>query len=110
VFRLCRLVGWDDISAQPRGWLGVSDAEYARQIETIEEMEAEGADPFGSAGERGRWYVARLVRCPWCLSIYLGLAVAAAAAWADLLSWGWAVPTALALSAVAGLVSKHLDQ
>lgn len=108
-FRLTRLVGWDDISARMRAWLGISDATYASKIEEIEEEEAAGRNPFWGRRDHARWYIARLIRCPWCAGFWVSLLVAVGAALAGLADWGWVIPFGLALSAVVGLVAKWLD-
>jgi uncharacterized membrane protein YjdF len=108
-FRLTRLVGWDDVTTRVRGWLGVTDATYLHQIEVIEEMEAVGEEPFSDRREAARWYLARLIRCPWCAGFWVSLLVALGAAACDQISWGWALPVGFALSAVVGLVAKQWD-
>lgn len=80
VYRLARLVTQDDILIRPRTWLTT------------------------------RWPVkpgkpSELVVCPWCVSIWLGLAVYAFTRYVPDI-WVWAaVP--LALSAVAGYLSER---
>lgn len=108
-FRLTRLVAYDDITVRVRGWLGVTDATYARQIETIEEMEEAGEEPFRNSADAAVWYLARLIRCPWCAGFWVSLLVSLGAAACDQISWGWALPVGFALSAVVGLVAKVLD-
>ena len=109
-FRLTRLVGWDDITARLRGWLGVTDADYRAQIERIEDIEAEGKDPYeGSRSAYAVWTVARLIRCPWCLGFWISILVAIGAALGGVASWNWMMAIALALSAAVGLIAKWLD-
>lgn len=50
--------------------------------------------------------LAYLVVCNWCVSIYTGLAVAAAGAWAGAWTWPWILPLALAFSTVTGLLAR----
>lgn len=118
LFRLTRLVGWDEITVDPRRWLtGIADADYNQVAQWVESMKASGHDPWDPnlhkdarveriISER-RYYFAKLVRCPWCIGFWLSVAV-----W---LAW-WGEPrvtlflaTPLALSAIVGLVAKNWD-
>lgn len=114
VFRLVRLVGWDDISATPRAWLtGLTDREYNDWAKWVWEQQQQDLDPWRDGKTvvpvgPVRFKLAQLVRCPWCAGFWVSLA--------SYLAWyaaGYAtmtVATPLALSAVVGLVAKHLDK
>lgn len=116
-FRLTRLVGWDDISAKMRARLGVSDQAYAEWIEVQHHLEERGDGTLWTSPsvvaeppfDEVQWWLARLIRCPWCAGFWVSMLVSVGAALAGLQSWGWAVPTGLALSAIVGLVAKWLD-
>jgi hypothetical protein len=115
-FRLTRLVGWDDLTASLRARLGVSDQTYDDWIEVQHQAEERGAAslwaremellipiPFTPA----QWWIARLIRCPWCAGFWISLLVAAAY---TLLPDGTViVGLPFALSALVGLLAKHLD-
>lgn len=122
LFRLTRLVGWDEITVDPRRWVtGIADTDYNQVAQWVEAAKAHGRDPWsdsagdghpGSGGLSGiiserRYYLAKLVRCPWCIGFWLSVTV-----W---LAW-WGEPrvtlflaTPLALSAIVGLVAKNWD-
>lgn len=115
IFRIVRLVGWDDITARVRAWVTVSDASYDTWIEVqhAAEQRDESFQTFISRSEGTtppspfRWWLARLIRCPWCLGVWLTIPV-----WLCWLSWPdgtVGAMTPLALMAVVGLVAKNLD-
>lgn len=152
VFRLVRLVGWDDVTTMLRARLTVPDAAYPMLAAWVAAWQSWGEDPWRASapwvqdhharpGEtptaylfpttdldcaetlgflildpfrgdrlpgRARFYAAKLVRCPWCVGMWI-----AAAWWAAWRAWPhatMAASTILALSAVAGLIAKHLDR
>lgn len=112
-FRLTRLVGYDDLTVPLRTrLLGVSDTEHHELATDIDAALNNGDDPWDAWPSpppisRRRYYVSKLVHCPWCAGFWVSLVV-----WGVWLAWPvevvWAcVP--LALSAVVGLVSKQWD-
>lgn len=113
-FRLTRLVAWDEISQPVRAWVsGVHDANYAKLAKYVESMQADGHDPWEQHGDlvppmsKRRWYVAKLLHCPWCVGWWIALAVTLCAWWRFDLTVDASYP--LALSAVIGIVAKNLD-
>lgn len=121
-FRVTRLIGWDDLTA---GWRstygGMSDVEYRQWNDKLQRVVESGYDPWTQtwSGPTGtitglpfkpwQWYLAKLVRCPWCLGFWVSLATA--------IIYGSvgggtiaAIPlVALALSAAVGFTAKLLD-
>jgi hypothetical protein len=96
VFRLARLAAVDDLTAPLRRRLGAPWV-----IATVGDATVHGDRP-----ESGfRYWVWRLVTCPWCVSVWIaGLVVALQAAWPE----GWIYPAmVLAFSAVAGLLAER---
>jgi hypothetical protein len=95
----------------------VTDAEYAGRIEFIEIVEQKGDDPWddrwsvdGRPLESGKlaWYIARLIRCPWCAGFWVsGLVAVAWCAYAG--EWVGLPLVWLGLSAAVGLTAKWLD-
>lgn len=114
-FRLTRLVGWDEITARPRAWAsGVPDRSYKQLAASIEDSIAKGVDPWSGTVRKPplskeRYYVAKLLHCPWCVGWWISLAVALVAYWRLDVSWWFAAAYALAVSSVVGLVAKNLD-
>lgn len=119
-FRLTRLAGWDDLTITPRRWLtGLGDDDHHAWASAIDELRQDGKDPWmppmdTSASwsappvSRARFYVGKMIRCPWCAGWWVSLAV-----WLGWLAWPHAITSAsipLALSAVVGLVAKNLDE
>lgn len=111
-FRLTRLAGWDDLTIRPRRWLtGLGDDEHKKWASWIEHEQERGADPWqhGAPPPVGprRYYLSKLIRCPWCVGFWIALLVTIAYVCAG----GYAVLAGMpfALSAVVGLVAKHLD-
>lgn len=111
VFRLVRLIGWDDITTRLRARVtGISDHDYGTAAEIVDAAEAKGLDPWDVTGlpiSRRRFYAARLLRCPWCVGFWLSGAVWVAWLAAPTATLVAAVP--FALSASVGLVAKNLD-
>jgi hypothetical protein len=116
-FRLVRFVGYDDLTARFRAWVTIPDAYYDGWIQWQHEAEEAGQSltehvetqtqspvhvPSGF-----RWWLARLIRCPWCAGAYVSVLV-----W---LAWLWwptgtvEVMTPLAIMALVGLIAKNLD-
>src|SRR3954452_8252780 len=95
-FRVTRLVGWDDITTRLRGWVSVPDARYVAVIEFVDEIDKAGDSGRTALGHLDepipawRWYLARLIRCPWCAGFWISMIVSLAATGAGLQSWGWA--------------------
>jgi hypothetical protein len=112
-FRVVRLVGWDDLTIPARRWLtGVGDADHHRIATFVDEVVEKGGDPWTGAtpplpiSER-RFYLSRLVRCPWCLSVHTSLVVYVSWLWQPRVTLG--IATVAALSAVVGLTARWLD-
>lgn len=116
-FRITRLVGWDDLTIPIRRRItGMSDAEHHHWASWVNQMQERGLDPFDPQTEAGarvppvsprRFYVSKLIHCPWCAGWWISVCV-----WLAWLAWPafvvWAcVP--FAVSAIVGLVSKQLD-
>lgn len=74
--RLTRLVTTDRITQAPRRW-------------ALHKLPAESLGAY-------------LLVCDWCVSVYVGAAVAGAGALAGAWPWTWMAPVTLALSYVAG--------
>jgi hypothetical protein len=144
VFRVTRLIGWDDLTILPRRWLtGMGDQEHhewAHVIETAKEQGKSAWDltvgdwfDFGlqeapqlttrtligptdqpyaiyfrpPVTER-RYYLSKLLRCPWCAGWWISLAT-----WLAWEAWPHAVMVGaapFAISAVVGLTAKNLDE
>lgn len=112
-FRITRLVGWDEITQPIRAWLsGVHDRGYNQLAKAIEEAKSQGVDPWDGQrrppplSER-RYYVAKLLHCPWCVGFWISLAAALAAdEWHHTTYW---ISVPFAISAVVGLIAKNLD-
>lgn len=123
VFRLARLIGWDDITIRARGYVtGIPDDDHSQWVEILEGHVQQGIDPWrqGLSGvetpsgrldrppfSRFRWDVAKMIRCPWCVGWWLSVA-----AWLLVATWPratlfGAIP--LAISAAVGLIAKRLD-
>lgn len=112
-FRIVRLVAWDDLTTTLRTRvLGVSDTEHHELARDIDAAQEAGDNPWEAWPapppiSRRRFYFSRLVRCPWCLSVWC-----CAAIWGAWLVWPGevtflAVPFALAAS--VGLIAKNGD-
>lgn len=90
VFRLVRLVGWDDLPpvAAVRRWLTgtVEDGEYERHRRPL---------------------LAHFLACPFCVGAWLALAAYLLWLWQP--EWTVAVCVPLALSAAVGLAAKNWD-
>jgi hypothetical protein len=115
-FRVTRLIGWDDLTILPRRWLtGLSDDEHAVTAEHVDQMLGQDIDPWDDTQTpahmpigRARFYLSRMIRCPWCLGWWVSLA-----AWLSWEAWPHAVMVGaapFAISAVVGLTAKNLDE
>jgi hypothetical protein len=121
-YRVVRLVGWDDLTTGWRAWYGgMSDAEYRQWNPVLNEIVEKDLDPWqqefsgktltfkGPPFTPTQWYLAKMVRCPWCLGFWASL-LAAIAWW--IIAGGtiaWIPLVALALSATVGFLAKNLD-
>lgn len=113
-YRIVRLIGWDDITARVRGWVTYPDLFYDGWIQIQHDAEQRGVSMIEAvmAGpivvpEGFRWWLARLIRCPWCLGVWVSIPV-----WLCWLSWPdgtVGAMTPLAIMALVGLVAKNLD-
>ena len=114
-FRLVRLIGWDDLTHPLRVLVtGMGDREHHHKAQLVDSLMDEGIrDPWAIRIEgerlpsRGRFYISRMIRCPWCMSVHIAVAV-------SVLFWVWpeaALYAALPaiLSSGVGLVAKWLD-
>jgi hypothetical protein len=75
----------------------------ARNRDTVEPIIEPHIVPFS----KSRWYVSKLIRCPWCLSVYIAMVV-----WVAWQVWphGTLVVMSIpALWAIPGLIAKNLD-
>lgn len=111
VFRIVRILGWDDITTGLRARFLMPDAEYWIVAKWIDEMESSGFDPWTSSVpqrvSRPRFYIAKMAHCPWCSSFWWG--IVAYAAWLAAGRVTLYVLTPLAVSSVVGLVAKNGD-
>jgi hypothetical protein len=78
--RLTRLVTTDRITEAPRVWL-------------LRRLPSDSLRAY-------------LIVCDWCVSVYVGAAVAACGAWTGSWPWTWAVPVGLAFSYAAGFLAR----
>jgi hypothetical protein len=114
VYRLVRFAGYDDITARLRAWVTIPDRDYDGWIGLQHEAEQAGVawDEFlaqhGWQAPAGfRWWLARLIRCPFCSAVWITVPI-----W---LAWLWwpdgtvEVMVPLAIMAVASLTAKVLD-
>lgn len=115
-FRVTRLIAWDEITQPPRAWLsGVPDGDYRALASFIEDCQAKGIDPWAHRDSeppmsKRRWYLAKLLHCPWCVGFWVSVATIAAADPLVLhIGIVRAIGAAFALSAVVGLIAKNLD-
>lgn len=172
IFRLCRLIGWDDITVGVRTrYVGLSDQAHSQWTYALGALEkidrdpwdygvgAMEADAFGFDVGRGlgitsgtitlpplvgerldfvrmasshpvaptdvtltimspdarlvpfsreRWYVSKMIRCPWCVGFWLTLVVWSC--WQVAPRGTLVVMSLLALSALPGLITKNLDR
>jgi hypothetical protein len=117
VYRLVRFAGYDDITARFRAWLTIPDAYYDGWIQWQHEAEEAGQSLTEYVATQTqspvhvpsgfRWWLARLVRCPFCSAVWITVPV-----WLAWLEWpdgtvGVMVP--LAIMAAASLTAKVLD-
>jgi hypothetical protein len=102
-FRLTRLATTDTIFVPARDWL------FARGFKKMVRA-VPGADPEVRNDRRKGHLIAAilygLATCPWCVSVWLAAAVVLLAKYQG--SWFVYVALALALSAVAGIVSERV--
>lgn len=115
VFRLTRLVGWDDLTITLRHKVtGMGDREHHEWASYIDAQRQLGNDPWQPTRDVApppvtarRFYLSKMIRCPWCVGFWLSLLIWAA--W--LLAGAWTVGLAVpwALSAAVGIVAKNLD-
>lgn len=148
VYRICRLVGWDDITIPPRHWLtGLGDDEHSQWAHVIDTAKQHDLDPWhmtvgdwfdhmgdspmpplvadhgisyeGAIDEpdkahfqppvgHARYYISKMIRCPWCLGWWLGVLVWIAYQAAP--RGTLIVMSLFAVSAIPGLVTKNLDK
>lgn len=134
VFRLVRLAGWDDLTIGLRHRVtGVGDDQHHQIAAMVDAFRQGGWDPWDPEDRQQvndalretdpdsglpadappipigprRFYLSKMIRCPWCVGFWISLLV-----WLLWLAWpsvvvGLNVP--LAFSAIVGLVSKNLD-
>lgn len=115
-YRLTRLIGWDDLTVTPRRLLtGVSDTDHEAIAEYVDELERGGSDPWAGSPEsvppisRRRFYLSKMIRCPWCLGWWVSLTITVVW-WIVEDGMLVSVPLiALAVSAAVGLIAK-LDE
>lgn len=120
-FRLTRLVGWDEITVDVRTAIcGVSDRYYVDLSKFVEDVKGAGRDPWntpmlsregeplmlGSVISPRRYYLAKLLHCPWCVGFWISLGLCAWTFWWDTTT---VVLTTLAVSSLVGLIAKNLD-
>lgn len=90
-FRLSWLIAFDDIADPFRGWVFHAGVKARRR---------------GYRTLRFWLWLDLLINCPWCVSAWVGAALALTGSWWADSRW-WLIPcTALAFSAVAGLLSN----
>lgn len=90
VYRVARLVGWDDITRRWRQRLTGWDDTQKR-----------------NAWPKNRRWLAEMIHCPFCASAYIS--VLAYVAWRYYPQATLTVATPLAIMAIAGLVAKNWD-
>lgn len=114
--RLSRLVAKDEITASLRARItGLGDAEHHDVAEAVNRVIAEGEDPWAPDAFSpplpvgpARYRLGTLLRCPWCNSFWIGIAVVALwKAWPDATL---TLMLALAASEAAGLIAVWLDK
>jgi hypothetical protein len=96
-FRLVRLVGWDDLTKNLRNRAGGRNERNRGEPVFVD-------DPRGTFTRPG---LIRFLVCPWCVGFWISGAMYAFWYFAPTASLYVAAP--FALSAVVGLVAKHLD-
>lgn len=84
VTRAMQITLWDRITAAPRAWLG------------------DRLNPDG--------YLGYLIRCPWCISVWIGALTVALTVWGTTREWTLRVLAALALSLVAVVLDRVIDR
>lgn len=114
-FRLTRLAAYDDLTHPLRVLVtGMGDREHHQKAQLVDSLMDEGiSDPWAIRLEgerlpsRGRFYVSRMLRCPWCVGFWISLLVAGLFWLSEPVALYLAVPAIL--SSGVGLVAKHLD-
>lgn len=106
VYRLCRLVGWDDFPpvAATRAWL------VGQRVVTVgtgnQQMGLTATDPDETVSF-ARPLLEQFLHCPFCVGFWLGLAAYGAWLWEP--RWTLYALFPLALNAAVGLTAKNLD-
>lgn len=98
VFRVARLIGWDDITQRLRDWILVK--------KVVGEVEGRNGETRRVLVARSH-FVAKMINCPWCLGWWVAVAW-----WAAWLAWpagALVAATPFAVSALVGLIAKNLD-
>lgn len=111
-FRIVRIIGWDDISTGLRSRLLMPDREYWMWAKMTDDLESRGIDPWAHKPDpdlpsRRRFYVAKLIHCPWCAGFWWS--IVAYSAWLVSGRVTLYIATPLALSSVIGLIAKNGD-
>lgn len=114
-FRLTRLAAYDDLTHPLRVILtGMGDRQHHETAAQVDSMIDSGIeDPWAVRVEgvrlpgRGRFYLSRMLRCPWCIGAHISVLVA-------ILFWAWPAAALYAalpaiLSSGVGLIAKWLD-
>lgn len=112
-YRLTRLAAFDDLTHPLRVLVtGVGDSQHHELASYIDQMIEADTDPWSFEPvnrppiSKQRFYVSRMIRCPWCIGFWISFIVAALAAAGDVTSWGWMPAVALTLSAAVGFTAK----
>lgn len=114
-FRLVRLIGWDDLTITlRRRATGLGDRQHHEWAAWIDSQRELGNDPW--TPPRGldpppvtprRFWLGKLIRCPWCVGYWISAAVWLA--WLAAPAWTTGLAVPWALSAAVGLIAKQLD-
>lgn len=107
VYRLCRLIGWDEFPpiARLRDWVTGAEEVVAQSIN--QRLGVTNDPPAQTTWRYKRPLLARFIECPFCLGWWLSLGA--------YLAWLWEPRYTLyalfpfALSGLVGLTSKNLD-
>lgn len=112
-YRLTRLAAFDDLTHPLRAVVtGVGDQQHHELAAYVDERIEAGIDAWDVPAvnqppiSRGRFYLSRMIRCPWCIGFWISGLVAIGAAIGDVTSWGWMPALALTLSAAVGFTAK----
>ena len=111
-FRLLRLIGWDTFPpiAELRGWIlgeDWSETDKHAEREGFQKWELRSKVRSDGHPKGERWMLADLVGCPFCLGLYLSVAVYVLWLWQPTVVMYGSAP--FALSAAIGLIAKNLD-